>query len=77
MTKLFYLVNICDIFFYLILNMLKGANLKGGQRPSAPYWPAASDEEISPLLCKALCVSRKVLYKCNKLLWIIIISYAE
>ncbi len=23
--------------------MLKGANLKGGRRPSAPYWPAATD----------------------------------
>ncbi len=35
MTKWFYLVNICDIFF-IIVNMLKGANLKGGRRPSAP-----------------------------------------
>jgi len=26
------------------------------------------DEEIAPLLCKALWVSRKALYKCNKLL---------
>ncbi len=31
------------------------------------------DEEIAPLLCKALWVSRKALYKCNKLLLIIII----
>ncbi len=28
MTKWFYLVNVCDIL--LIVNMLKGANLKGG-----------------------------------------------
>ncbi len=33
------------------------------------------DEEIAPLLCKALWVSRKALYKCNKLLLIIIIIY--
>ncbi len=46
MTKRFYLVNICDIFF-IILNMLKGANLKGGRCPSAPYWPAATDEKFS------------------------------
>ncbi len=32
------------------------------------------DEEISPLLCKALWVPRKALYKCNKLLLIIIIK---
>ncbi len=31
------------------------------------------DEEIARLLCKALWVSRKALYKCNKLLFIIII----
>ncbi len=30
------------------------------------------DEEIAPLLCKALWVSRKALYKCNKLLLLII-----
>ncbi len=30
------------------------------------------DEEIAPLLCKALWVSRKALYKCNKLLLFIL-----
>ncbi len=31
------------------------------------------DEEIAPLLCKALWVSRKALYKCNKLLWLLLL----
>ncbi len=30
------------------------------------------DEEIAPLLCKALWVSRKALYKCNKLLLLLL-----
>ncbi len=27
--------------------MLKGANLKGGRRPSTPYWPAATAHNIA------------------------------
>ncbi len=37
--------------------MLKGANLKGGRRPSAPYWPAATVREYvvgRVLLCSIL-----------------------
>ncbi len=34
------------------------------------------DEEIAPLLCKALWVSRKALYKCNKLLLLYMYMYS-
>ncbi len=35
--------------------MLKGANLKGGRRPSAPYWPAATAWTYKKLEIKNIC----------------------
>ncbi len=59
------------------LCLLSTSKLVCGGRSGALWLPShhpggcctlVVDEEIAPLLCKALWVSRKALYKCNKLL---------
>ncbi len=63
----------------LSLCLLSTNKLVCGERSGAIWLPShrpggcftlVVDEEIPPLLCKALWVPRKALYKCNKLLYL-------